>query len=236
VSNTYGDNLKRLVYARRPRHLLVDVMYALFSHGDVAVDNIMTFLRQVMSGNAGEETIGQGGSATPMDFTGYRMGLLSSVTRKHWLLITKETLGDGMDTRMNVFKLMRSEVERQRVRQNVIKGVDVDLRKWKWTPDQLSGFSVKVGGDVTSVYEAYMERFFEDAGNRGVAQMNTLLHAMAFVRGNRVATLTDLYWLITMHDYWLNLTMLSTNRICITKPYGEMDDDVSEFVQKHWRL
>lgn len=235
LTNAYGNDLKIEVHKRKPRHLLVDELVALLAHTDAAVDNILTFLRQVLSGNGGEEIIGQGSSRMAMDFSGYRCGILTSITRSQFSQAERILRAGGFDTRLNMFRLRRSDAERARVRSNVLADNATDLKPWRWSEWQLGRPAISVHKDVRRVFDAYVTRYFAESGNRAVKQLMILLSSVAFLRGHSVADIGDMAWLVCFHEYWTHLgnTTKPVLAARVWQARDHFDPDVLDFALQH---
>lgn len=233
VTNTYGNELKAEVAKKHPHHIIVDEFVALTAHTDSAVDSILTFLRQIISGDGGEEHIGQGTGRIALDFRGYRCGVITSMTNSQHSRISTLLQASGFDSRLNIFRLKRSDEERARVRHNVLHDDLTDLRPWKWNEWQRSRPAVRLNGEPMKVFHEYINTFFPETANRSLNQLKSMLASVAFLRKNPSVTFGDVAWLCCFHEYWTHLGPQPVLSPMVIQRGEDMGDEMLGFFRKH---
>lgn len=193
VSDLTADGLRR-VLASEPntRMILLDEMQRLFSHTFDTVQNVTGLLISLMSGNASRELVGPSGKGQHVDLSGRSIGVIAAMPTDVLSARLRDIEGTGLFSRFMFLSIIRSEMEKTRVRHNIYHRVKSDLDPYP-VPEKMprNVVEVRTTPEADKELEKWGGDVFSTHDDRKHRMLTVLLRSCALLSGRRRAGIQD---------------------------------------------
>jgi hypothetical protein len=226
VSDITADGLRRVLSAEvNTRMILLDEMQRIFSHTFDTVQNITGLLLSLMSGNANRELVGPSGKGQHVDLSGRRIGLVAAMPTDVLAARLKDIEATGLFSRFAFLSIMRSPVERDRVRRNIYHRDRADLEPYPLPPKiPREPVEVFTTTETDRELEIWGSDVFASHDDRKHSMLTVLVRSVALLSGRRRAGIQDVKMLRRFEPH---LRSLEFRAVATAKPIPPFRGKVS---------
>lgn len=199
-SDLTSDGVRRAITDNtKVRHMLMPEFERLFSRDRAVSSQTANLLCNLMTGDAGEEGIGQ----KTYNFEGRQVGVIGAMTADMYRARTEQLKETGLLSRFTVLGIDRSQAERARIVTNILNHRMDDLTPIQW-PQLLTPRTVTDTAHISRHISQWLKRDTAmPADERFVSRLLVLLKACALLAGRDVVTPFDLEVLQRFTPYFV---------------------------------
>lgn len=198
-SDLTSDGVRRAITEHvKVRHMLMPEFERLFSRDRNVSSQTANLLCNLMTGDAGVESVG----FKTYDFTGRQVGVIGAMTSEIYRLRTEQLKETGLLSRFTVVSIDRSDDERQRIIENILAENHGDLSFIMW-PQLLESRRVTDPHRISRKMGPWIKQNTKlSTDERFVSRLIVLLKACALLSGRDAVAEFDLDTLIRFTPFF----------------------------------